>query len=112
MSSVGILIQHPSIDPQKITVELGITPTTIARSGEPVITPIGRKTRGITSGLRGVILTMMSPRRLVFALTTCLRRSEIIETSFAKLFRMEGEQFLSFAPKVVGTCTANLTRQY
>jgi hypothetical protein len=42
MNSIGILIRHPSIDPQKITQELALAPTRMACSGDPVVTPKGR----------------------------------------------------------------------
>ena len=47
MSSIGILIKHPSIDPDQITTAFGVIPTTAVRRGDMVTTP-----RGTQSGDR------------------------------------------------------------
>ena len=44
MFDIGILIQHPFIDPDKITDELGLQPTSKSRRNDPVVTPKGRET--------------------------------------------------------------------
>jgi len=44
MFDIGILIQHPSIDPDKITAGLCAKPTSMCRSGDRVVTPKGRET--------------------------------------------------------------------
>jgi Domain of unknown function (DUF4279) len=44
MFDIGILIQHPTMDPEKITDELGAKPTSMFRRNDLVITPTGRET--------------------------------------------------------------------
>lgn len=44
MNYFGVLIQHPDIDPVRISARLGLEPTRMGRSGEPVILENGRRT--------------------------------------------------------------------
>jgi hypothetical protein len=46
VNSIGLLIQHPSIDPARITLGLGVEATVSMRFGDPVITPKGRESGG------------------------------------------------------------------
>lgn len=44
--TIHLLITHPRIDPMSISAQLGIEPSLMQKSGDPVVTPHGKKVGG------------------------------------------------------------------
>ena len=64
--AIGLMIKHPTMDPARISMELGLQPWHSWKAGEPRVTPVGKRLPGVNPTSYWVSREEVTGKRLFF----------------------------------------------